>query len=419
MRGLGIDQLHRHPLTTFFVGGKHADIAQCKIAVARAAGAVAGHRLVRECLDPNGVQAHRLQFGREHPPIIGGIFAAHEKGAVGLFGKGRTIERLGLQMIEDHPVLLLQRALRRIPRPQRKAPGQLVFFKLGQGSCERRMRLFPFGSDLRKITVHRQINLAADGRGEGVDETIVIAHGNGIELVIVTTRAADRQPQHRCARGVSHIIELIVTGGFEFLLGQLRGKHARAEEARSLHGQRIVRRQLVPSDLPFHKLIIRHIGIKRLNDEVAVMKRKVTVVILLKPMALRKTRHIQPVPPPSLAVMLGGKQTVDNLCVSLLRRIGHKRRDFSRRRRQADQIKIQPTNLRARIRQPVGLQLGRLQFTQHKPINVVGWPVLLLHHRRLDGLQRGEGPKIPVIICHLHALAGNRLLYQWLIVRRA
>ena len=30
-------------------------------------------------------------------------------------------------------------------------------------------------------------------------------------------------------------------------------------------------------------------------------------------MALRKTRHIQPVPSPSLAVMLGGKQTVDNL----------------------------------------------------------------------------------------------------------
>ena len=237
--------------------------------------------------------------------------------------------------------------------------------------------------------------------------------------MIVTTRAADRQPQHRCARGVGHIIELIVTGGFEFLLGQLRGKHARAEEARSLHGQRIVRRKLVPSDLPFHKLIIRHIGIERLNDEVTVMKCKVAVVILLKPMALRKTRHIQPVPSPSLAVMLGGKQTVDNLCVSLLRRIGHKRRDFSRRRRQADQIKIQPTNLRARIRQPVGLQLGRLQFTQHKPINVVGWPVLLLHHRRLDGLQRGEGPKIPVIIRHLHALAGNRLLYQWLIVRRA
>ena len=117
--------------------------------------------------------------------------------------------------------------------------------------------------------------------------------------------------------------------------------------------------------------------------------------------------------------MLGGKQTVDNLCVSLLRRIGHKRRDFSRRRRQADQIKIQPTNLCARIRRPIGLQLGRLQFTQHKPVDVVGRPVVLLHRRRLDGLQRGVGPKIPVIISHLHALAGNRLLYQWLIVRRA
>ena len=237
--------------------------------------------------------------------------------------------------------------------------------------------------------------------------------------MIVTTRATNRQPQHRRARGVSHIIELIVSRGFKFLLGQLRGKHARTEETRGLHGQRIVRRKLVPSDLPFDKLIIRHVSIKRLNDEVTVMKCKFAVVILLKPMALRKTRHIQPMPSPSLAVMLGGKQPVDNLTVSLLRRIGHKRRDFSRRRRQADQVKIQPTNLRARIRRPVGLQLGRLQFTQHKPVNVVDWPVLLLHRRRLDELQWGIGPKITVIIRHLHALAGNGSLHQWLIVRRA
>ena len=204
--------------------------------------------------------------------------------------------------------------------------------------------------------------------------------------MIVTTRATDRQPQHRCARGVGHVIELVVSGGFEFLLGQLRGKHARAEEARSLHGQRIVRRKLVPSDLPFHKLIIRHIGIERLNDEVTVMKCKVAVVILLKPMALSKTRHIQPMPSPSLAVMLGGEQTVDNLCIRLLRRIGHKRSHFGRRRGQADQIKIQPPNLGARVCRSVGLQLSQLQFAQHKPVNVVGWPVLPLHRRNLGRL---------------------------------
>ena len=155
MRRLGIDQLHWHPLATFFVGGKHADIAERKIAVTRAAGSIAGHRLVRERLNPNGVQAHGLQLGREHPAIIGGILAVHEKGTVGLFGESRAIEGLGLQMIEDHPVLLLQRVFRRVIRPHRKAPGQLVFFKLGQGSRERRMRLFPFGSNLRKITIHR------------------------------------------------------------------------------------------------------------------------------------------------------------------------------------------------------------------------------------------------------------------------
>ena len=105
------------------------------------------------CLDPNGVQAHRLQFGREHPPIISGIFAAHEEEAVGLF-EGRTIERLGLQMIEDHPVLLLQRSSADSSPTAQSARATRLF-----QTWPRQLwaRSAPFGSDLCRITVHRQI----------------------------------------------------------------------------------------------------------------------------------------------------------------------------------------------------------------------------------------------------------------------
>ena len=216
-------------------------------------------------------------------------------------------------MIEDHPVLFLQGGSRRILDPRSETLGQLVLFVLGQGDDQRRMFLVPLRQRSSKIAGYWQINLAADGRGEGVDEAVVIAHRNGIELVIVAARAADRHAEHRGARGVGHVIEFIVARGFKFLFRQLRGEHARTKEAGSLHRERVVRCKLIAGQLPFHELIVRHVGVERLNDEVAVMEGEIAIVILLEPVALCKARHIEPMSAPTLTVFRRGQQTVDDL----------------------------------------------------------------------------------------------------------
>ena len=46
----------------------------------------------------------------------------------------------------------------------------------------------------------------------------------------MATRTADRQAQHRRADGADHVVQLVVPDGFEFVLGDLGRKGARAQK---------------------------------------------------------------------------------------------------------------------------------------------------------------------------------------------
>jgi hypothetical protein len=58
-------------------------------------------------------------------------------------------------------------------------------------------------------------------------------------------------------------------------------------------------------------LIPRHIGVKGLDDKVAVVVGKLTVVVLLESMAFGKASSIEPVACPALSVMRASKKFVD------------------------------------------------------------------------------------------------------------
>ena len=350
MRGLGVDEFHR--LTLFVSGaallgrGKDTDVAQGKVTIARAAWPVAFHGFIGQGLDADCVEAPCLHLGGDYPAVIGRVLASHDKGAIPLFGEGCTIETLGRQVVQNHPVEFFCRILGRILCPRSKALGQFLIFKLCQSSGQWLVRLFPFHHFITAIgRVNLQINLAADGGGEGCDEPVIVAHGQRIVGMVMAAGTADGQPQHAGAHGVGHVVEFIVASRLKLLFGQLCWEHARAQKTGGHHRQRFIRGKFIACQLPAHELVVGHAGVERLDDKVAVMVGVFAVVILLKAVALGKARHVQPVPCPALAIMRTGQKPIDHLfqCSLPVTRSGlNKGVHLLGCGRQANEIKIKP-----------------------------------------------------------------------------
>jgi hypothetical protein len=77
----------------------------------------------------------------------------------------------------------------------------------------------------------------------------------------------------------------------------------------------VVRRELIACQLPAYELVVRHIGVERLDQEVAVVVGMRPVVVLLVTVRLGKPRHVHPMPCPALAVVRTGQQMLDQLTV--------------------------------------------------------------------------------------------------------
>ena len=165
------------------------------------------------------------------------------------------------------------------------------------------------------IGVDGDVDFAADGGSEDGDELVVIFDGNGIKFMIVAAGAADGKPEHGGAGGCGHIVEFIVAGAFEFLLGELGGEDAGSEKSGGHHGEGIFRSDFVARELPAHELIPGHVGIEGFDDEVAVVEGVFSVVVLLEAVALGKAGGIEPVTGPSFAVVGTGEEIVDELSV--------------------------------------------------------------------------------------------------------
>ena len=181
---------------------------------------------------------------------------------------------------------------------------QRFVLPFGQASCHFFLNHLPLGQGgTRFVRLEIDINLAANCRSEGGDQTVIIAGRNRVKFVIMTTSATNGHPQHRRAHRANHVVEFIVACRFEFFLRQLGWEHTGPKKTGRHQRQRILRRNLVACNLPAHKLIVRHIVVERLDDKIAVVIGMVPVGVLLKPKTISITRNIQPMAPPPLTIM--------------------------------------------------------------------------------------------------------------------
>ena len=137
----------------------------------------------------------------------------------------------------------------------------------------------------------------------------------------MATGTTNRQPKHRRPDRRSNVIQFVVTLFLRLIGRDLGRMRPSRQKTRGFPRLEIFRGQLITRDLPAHKFVKRLIRIQRPNDIVSVMPRVWPVIVLLVAMTLPIAYQIQPVTPPTLAVMWRAQQPVDDFFKSPWTRI--------------------------------------------------------------------------------------------------
>ena len=128
---------------------------------------------------------------------------------------------------------------------------------------------------------------------------VVVSLQNGIELVIMTPCAANREPEEGAARGADKIMHLIRS--------LIRPQH-RVLALHLIPGTRhqksraFILAKLVAGDLFTYKLVIRFVLVECTDDIIAIRPRIGPHTVHFKAMAFGEAHHIQPMPRPSFAI---------------------------------------------------------------------------------------------------------------------
>ena len=188
------------------------------------------------------------------------------------------------------------------------------------------------------LRVQVEPDFAPDGRGERGYQLVIVKRGDGVELVVVASGAADGQAEHRRAEGGGHVVELVVPLLLGGIGGDLRAVDARREEAGCHQGLRIVGLDLVARQLEPDEAVVGHVFIQGPDDKVAVVVGARPVVVVLVAVALGEPGQVEPVPCPSLAVTPVGQEPVDDLGEGVGRGVGDERLDVLGGWGQADEV---------------------------------------------------------------------------------
>ena len=160
-----------------------------------------------------------------------------------------------------------------------------------------------------RLQVH--IEIAADGGRERGNEAVVVGLWNRVEFVVVTAGTADGETEHGTAHRGGHVVEGVVASAFDFVGRDLRGKDPGTQKAGGFEGQRIFRLEFVAGELPADELIVGHVLVQGLDDEIAEVIGEGAVVVLLEAVAFGEAGGVEPVAGPTFAVVLRIKQLVD------------------------------------------------------------------------------------------------------------
>ena len=106
----------------------------------------------------------------------------------------------------------------------------------------------------------------------------------------------------------------------------------------------------VAGDLLLHEPGVGLVVVERADDVVAVGPGVRPRLVLVVAVRVAVVDDVEPVPRPALAVVRRREQPVDQLLVGVGVAVRDERVDLLRRRRQADQVEVQPADQRAAIR---------------------------------------------------------------------
>ena len=194
-----------------------------------------------------------------------------------------------------------------------------------------------------------------------------------------------------------HVVQVIRAGQpLEDGTGRLRLPHEiprpRREETGGDHRLGIVGSQRVTGNLVAQKLVIRHVGVQRLDDPVAIAPGVVAPLIAFESVRVGVMSDVQPVPRPPLAVMRRIEQPFDEAFIRIWITIVDERLDLFRRRGETEQIKRQPPNQRPPVRLRRRNQFVRFEPRENKLIDLVARPPLVLDRWHGRSFHRLKGP---------------------------
>ena len=394
-------------------------VRQTEVAVRSTARTLPDEPCVGQCFETQRRQRIGLRGHDDGVLVEAGVLAGDAQRAVpqslgtGASGRNETLD------LEDLPAGILRLGA----RGQEPLELRWQLFPLETIPRNHERRVLAFVLDLRasvRSRVQHHVDLAPNRRRERREQPVVVTRRNGIELVVVTARTSDGQTEHASPEGRYHVVQLVVARSFELFLGQLGREHSGAEEPGRHHRQRFVGRELVASDLPLHEAVVRDVLVQRLDDEVAVVVRVRSVVVLLEPVALCEARDVQPVTCLALTEVRTREQPIDQLAVGVGVLVLHELVDFVGARRQAGKVEHRPPYQRSTIRDPARRDSLPLLPRTDEAIDRSSNPALVCHRhrpRRRRSNQRSERPEVAIRITDLLAVWRRLRIDERLVVR--
>ena len=183
------------------------------------------------------------------------------------------------------------------------------------------------------------------GAQEDPGERVIVFSRNWVELVVVTLGTGDRDAKYGATGDVDLIVHDLHTESHptRIMSFSTERQHAgRNQSCFTILGCFVRRfRHEIAGQLFSYKQIVRLVVIERRDHVVAVGPGVRIREIEFSPAGFCKSHHVEPMPTPPFAKPRRGQQSVNKSRQRAAGAVVHKRANFSRLGRQANQIEIQ------------------------------------------------------------------------------
>ena len=174
--------------------------------------------------------------------------------------------------------------------------------------------------------------------GEVRLQAVVVGLAEGVELVIVAARAADRDAEECGADDVGHLGEHFVVRAGDVLVAGVLAQRAEAVEAAGHEEGLVLRIHLVAGELLFDEFVVGLVAVETLHDVIAIAPGVGAVHVVLVAIALGEADDVEPVAAPLFAVVRRGQQAVDHFLPGVGRFVGEEGVDLFGGGRQAGEV---------------------------------------------------------------------------------